>query len=147
MSDEQKASKYAGNNPQRAIRLNSGWPQQVKDLLSELAVIKPLSARLGEAWILQKGYDEVLQAAGNELLWDSRPRQWWRKERIDLALVQIAGRCQQRPFWCGAAEVVDLSGGDVLTFLSICQFIWDAWLQVSQPAVTTHPPPITVGRG
>ena len=55
---------------------------------------------------------------------------WWKKERIELAIVQIAGRCQQRPLWSGYHEIIDLSGGNILTFLSICQFIWDTQSQV-----------------
>ena len=66
---------------------------------------------------------------------DKKP--WWKKERIELALIQIAGRCQQRPLWSGAADVIDLSGGNILTFLSICQFIWDTQNQLEQ--VKGHP--------
>ena len=57
-------------------------------------------------------------------------REWWRKERIELALIQVAGRCQERPIWSGREEVVDLSGGNILTFLNICQSIWETQSQL-----------------
>ena len=31
-------------------------------------------------------------------------------------------------FWSGEKEVVDLSGGNVATFIRICRFIWEEWL-------------------
>jgi hypothetical protein len=126
LTQEQKAMRYAGKSPARAVRLDDNWPPSIKTDLLKLAESNPLSARLGEAWILQKGVvPNVLEEP-----WNEKGRQWWKKERIDLALLQIAGRCAQRPFWCGRTEVIDLSGGNILIFMSICQIIWDVWLQI-----------------
>ena len=67
-----------------------------------------------------------------EMLSAMQEKIWWKKERIELALVQIAGRCQQRPLWSGFCELIALSGGNILTFLSICQFIWDTQNQIGK---------------
>ncbi len=130
MSPEEKASRYAGKNSRRVVKVDEDWPDRVKESLLKLAETDPLGARLGEAWLLQKGQFENLARQLAPQPWNEERRQWWRKERIELALVQIAGRCQQRPIWCGHEEIVDLSGGNILIFLGICQLIWDAWIQV-----------------
>lgn len=126
LTPEQKGLRYGGKNRSRAVRPHETWPPSVRADLKQLAENSPLSARLGEAWILQKG----IIANVIEEPWNDRSHQWWKKERIDLALLQIAGRCAQRPFWCGRSEVIDLSGGNILIFMSICQIIWDMWLQI-----------------
>jgi hypothetical protein len=124
LTADEKGRRYAGQNRTRSVRVDDDWPEDVKQLLLRLAEADPLSARLGEAWILQKGFEGVDAAP-----WNSPARQYWKKERIDLALIQIAGRCMQRPIFSGHEEIIDLSGGNILIFLSICQFIWDAQLQ------------------
>jgi len=131
VSPAEKARRYVGRNPQKAVRLDQTWPDSVKELLADLASTDPLSARLGEAWVLQKGFDGLTES-GSKLPWEDESQQWWRKERIEVALAHIASRCQQRPLWCGENEIMELSGGNILTFLSICQFIWDALLQVGE---------------
>ena len=73
------------------------------------------------------------------MLTEMQSKEWWQKERIELALVQIAGRCQQRPIWAGKTEIIDLSGGNILTFLSICQFIWDTYNQVGHSEMLQRP--------
>ena len=131
MSPSDKAVKYGGGNRGRSVKADRNWPDEFKDGLRILAEDDPLSARLLEAWALQQldrsrhGRRTVGPADLNMgMLEEMRRKQWWIKERIDLALVQIAGRCQQRPIWSGYPEIIDLSGGNILTFLSICQNIW-----------------------
>jgi hypothetical protein len=129
----EKAKRYGGRSPARSVKTDKEWPEQFKSGIEELAVTDPLSARLLEAWVLQRldrapngrrqAAVEALDMSEYEAM---RAKEWWNKERIDLALIQIAARCQERPIWCGHEEVMALSGGSILTFLSLCQFIWDA---------------------
>lgn len=136
---EEKAKRYGGRSPERAVKVDSNWPAAFRERLLELSHSDPLSARLYEAWTLQlldrkkSGAPIALPA---ELTWDlfegEGLKVWWRKERVELALVQIAGRCQARPFWGGVTELVELSGGNILTFLSICQLIWETQNQVGK---------------
>lgn len=67
--------------------------------------------------------------AGGVFPWESRDKQYWKKERVDLALLQIAARNQQRMIWSGEKEVLDLTAGNILVFMSLCQYIWAAWLR------------------
>lgn len=137
MSPGDKARKYGGRNKRRCVKIEDGWPEAFKVGLYALAEEDPLSARLLEAWALQrtsrnvKGKKSPLAPVPSMgMLEEMREKPWWNKERIDLALMQIAGRCQQRPLWSGHTEIIELSGGNILTFLSICQFIWDTYNKV-----------------
>ena len=137
MAPVDKARRYGGRNPKRSVKTDDNWPDVFKTDLLALAEHDPLSARLLEAWALQtidRESTRTRRPPTNTLaigLLDAmRQREWWVKERLELALTQIAARCQERPIWCGSSEVVDLSGGSILTFLSLCQFIWDTHNQL-----------------
>ena len=139
MAPKDKALKYGGTNPRRSVKVDPDWPQEFQDAIAEYAEVEPLSARLLEAWVLQQlGRSNARERAASfprlsmTMLTAMRAKRWWIKERVELALVQIAGRCQQRPIWAGFPELIDLSGGNILTFLSICQFIWDTHRQLSR---------------
>lgn len=126
---------YAGSNPQRAVKTDESWPAKVRKCLSDLSNTDPLSARLGEAWYLQRsGRADFSIDEFCERPWDKARAQWWRKERIEQALFQIAGRCQQRIIWTGANEIVELSGGNILIFISLCQHIWSTRLRLANRA-------------
>lgn len=58
-----------------------------------------------------------------------RERRWWRKERLDQAVLQLMTRCQQRFMWWGYDDIRSLSGGNITVFLHICHRIWDGFLK------------------
>lgn len=43
--------------------------------------------------------------------------------------MQITSRNQQQLQWFGRDELLALSGGNILAFMSLCQHIWDVWLR------------------
>ena len=132
---EDKARRYGGRNKGRSVKVDGDWPEDFKIGILALAEDDPLTARLLEAWVLQKIDKRKSPLPGEpsmEMLSAMQEKIWWKKERIELALVQIAGRCQQRPLWSGFCELIALSGGNILTFLSICQFIWDTQNQIGK---------------
>ena len=128
-SPEEKAKKYAGVSPQRSIKIRDDWPEKWSDLLKEVAAQNPLSARLGEAWIRQQKRTLPYEPPEDPLPWEKSGKRYWRKERISQALMQIAGRCGERMIWAGEDSILALSGGNILVFVSLCQHIWDAWIQ------------------
>jgi hypothetical protein len=130
---EEKAKSYCGKSPERALRFEPSWPEAWKQYLKTLAADNPLSARFGEAWARQKGKGGVITniPAGTPV-WEQDKNKYWRKERIEAALMQIAGRCGQRMFWFGVDDVLALSGGNVLVFVSLCQHIWASWLRTQR---------------
>jgi hypothetical protein len=132
LTPEQRATKYCGTSPERAVKLEQSWPNNWKEELLKLTRIDPLSARLGEAWARQKDKrkkDVVNYPLMNPPVWCEPANKYWRKERIQVALMQIAGRCAERMIWSGKDDIVELSGGNILIFVSICQHIWSAWLR------------------
>jgi hypothetical protein len=56
-------------------------------------------------------------------------RKWWRKERLDQAVLQLMTRLQQRFMWWGYDDIRSLSGGNITVFLHICHRIWDGFLK------------------
>jgi hypothetical protein len=126
----QKANDYVKSDKTKAIRLEEDWPKKWQSFLRKLAEQDPLSARLGEAWARQRGPSkkEVMTKIPKTgpYPWD---KQWWRKERIEQALLQIASRNNQQIQWYGKDDILSLSGGNILAFLSLCRHIWDVWIR------------------
>ena len=95
-------------------------------------------AKLGEAWFRQQIANEfkkwkkdktaVSEFDPKEVFekpWESRT--WWKKERMALAVLQIAAANAQRVLFFGEADIVALSGENILAFVSICREIWESW--------------------
>lgn len=125
LTPDEKARRYASTSPEKLV-LGEGWQAGIRKLFTEIAMENPLSAKLGEAWIRQR------KNAGSASLLHAKPWEknvWWKKERIQQALMQIASLCRQRMLWAGRDEVLALSGGNILVFVSLCQHIWAAWIQ------------------
>ena len=143
MPSEDKAKRYGGRDRGRCVKVDRDWPDDFQKDVRALAEENPLSARLLEAWVLQQlgrpptsGQRVPPCDLNIAMLSVMQKKTWWKKERTELALLQIAGRCQQRPLWSGFDEIIDLSGGNILTFLSLCQFIWDMQNQAEEEGET-----------
>lgn len=130
---EKRALIYGGKAPERAVRLDPPWPEVWKEFLRSLAKHDPLSARLAESWARQKGKGQVVnQIPQAPYPWDRKKKTvYWRKERVQAALMQIASRCSQRMIWGGYEDVNQLSGGNILVFVGMCQQIWSEWIKTT----------------
>lgn len=122
-----KVRRYGLRDPESALRFDSSFSQETIIALKQLAQRELLSAKLGEIWIKQKGDVYDLNVPDKELPWEKSL--WWRKERREVVALQIASQTQQKALWGGAEDLVGLSGGNILVFLSLNQFIWDSWIQ------------------
>ena len=124
------AREYVGTTePERALKIEGDWPEAWKAFLRELFARDPLSSKLAEAWMRQKGSEKLIRTdppPSADFPWN---RPYWRKERIRQALFQLAARSAQRPTWAGAESIVALCMGGTLVFVSVCQHIWDAFLR------------------
>ncbi len=121
-----RARRYVKSNPSNVIASQDRIGKEHAGVLADIAARSPLSARLGVAWLLQQAEQErevSAEALAGEP-WNMGSRVWWKKERSQQALLQIAASQKQRMKWYGPGDIVALSGGDILVFLSICQFIW-----------------------
>ena len=54
------------------------------------------------------------------LPWEADSKKWWKKERLDQALLQIAARRQQKMEWAGDEEILGLAAGNILAFVDLC---------------------------
>ena len=123
----EEARILAGANPQGALELGPSWPTTIVAQLEGIAGTDPLAAKLAEVWYRQKGFPK----GGKTVDLENEIRKYWRKERIELVLLKIAGKRKQRAIYSGESDLLGLSGGNILVFLSLCQYIWDYASQVS----------------
>lgn len=91
-----------------------------------------LDAVLAAAWGRQTGgarfkHEHREKAPPEDAPWNHR--KWWRKERLDQAVLQLTTRCQQRFLWWGFDDICSLSGGNITVFLHICHRVWDGFLK------------------
>ena len=125
---EQKLKSYVRSSPEAVIDSDPDWPPEVDHALRQLALDDPLQAKLGEAWVRQKMKRKQPELPSVGVYpWQKKP--YWKKERIQQALMQIAARRGQRLVWGGMKETIALAGGNILIFVSICQQVWAAWLR------------------
>lgn len=122
----------------RILHINEDWPSDWKSFLENLLEESILSAILAEAWARQRGKEEIVNniPINRPYPWDQK--KWWKKERIEQALMQIASRNNQRLHWSGFENIMDLSGGSILAFIYISKYIWDAWLKDNQYKYNDH---------
>ncbi|MBU0768928.1 MAG: hypothetical protein KJ687_07545 [Proteobacteria bacterium] len=128
LTTREKIEKYAGKNQRDIINLDHDWATSVKECLLSVADHDVLSAKLGEAWVRQQ-YERKnpdLPSDGYSP-WDNK--KWWLKERMFMALLQIAAKRAQKIIWARKNDILNLSGGNILMFLSMLEHIWAAWLR------------------
>jgi hypothetical protein len=124
---EEESWRYFRNKQRRFVvirGLNEYLTDRIKDVCEEDS--SPLELRLAAAWALERvRRGESSRQIANEL--SERPwrRPWWKKERIGVALLQIASFANQRKLYYGWWNLVYLAGGNITAFLQICNEIWD----------------------
>jgi hypothetical protein len=102
-------------------------PSIYHDALLKICGSSPLDLRLAGAWVLQQLNRKLSEAEVMKRI-PEKPwaHQWWRKERIGVALVQIASAANQRRRYFGWKPITFLAGANISAFLLICSEIWDA---------------------
>jgi hypothetical protein len=118
----------------RLARAVGPVPEEIKRRLLEVCGRdpSPLDLRLAGAWFLQQRkrgvpQHELLKRLGelqgtSEVPWRHK---WWRKERVGVALLQLASRTNQRRLYYGWKTIVELSGANITAFLLLCAEVWD----------------------
>lgn len=134
LSAKEKAEECASSkNPSKALGLEPDWSSEIKIALDELGMKNILSAKLGEAWVRQTVSQNIdlqeISTAITQRPWEGDDRQWWRKERNGQAILQIAASNKQRIPYSGKRDVLALSGENILVLATICQKIWESWMQ------------------
>ena len=130
LTPKQKVNQEMGlREPEKYLKIDAKWSKETKVALIRLAKKDLYSAKLGEFWVRQKGDREDLDVRDELLPWMRNSNRWWRKERANILAVLIASQSRQKSIWAGAKEILELSGGSILAFLGLNQFIWSTWLQ------------------
>lgn len=116
------------------------WDEKWKIFLTSLRKVEPLDSKLMEAWLGQKAQDRIClkfdKSIAESMPW--KERGWWKKERYEAALLQLASENSQNLFWYGTDHIILLSGGNILAFMSICRTIWSGWLRQSIEDMDGH---------
>lgn len=86
----------------------------------------PLDLRLAEAWALQRlrrgVHEHTVLAELPNYPWRNSS---WKKERIQIALLQIASLTNSKRRYFGWKTILYLSGANISSFLLLCSEIWD----------------------
>ena len=109
------------------------WSEEWKNFLAVLYRENPLEAVLAAAWGRQtgggRGKSEHRSQPPPKAPHYPWKKQWWRKERLTMAALQLSARRGQRLMWWGKKDILDLSGGNILAFLGLCYGVWNQFLK------------------
>jgi len=123
---ETEARLYFGKRA--PIAIVKRVPPRIKRRIESLCGVNPspLDLRLAEAWALQKLQKGIREKI---IISELKHRPWnnwsWRKERIPIALLQIASLTNQKRRYFGWKTILFLSGANISSFLLLCSEIWD----------------------
>ena len=135
LTPTQRAKIYVKEKP-ASLNVPADWSSEWKERLTRLWITDPLAAKLTEVWLRQKqqqkGKVYLSKEVDSELAW--KERRYWIKERNEAALIQIAGDSKEMLIWSGERHILDLSGWNILAFMTICRAIWAAWLRSTPDA-------------
>lgn len=130
LTPTERAKIYA-KEKQPLLNIPNNWSKEWKETLEKTWRTDPLDAKLGEVWLRQRKQQKekiyLLSDLDKILTW--KERTYWKKERNEAALVQIAGDAREMLIWSGERHIIDLSGWNILAFMTICRAIWAAWLR------------------
>ncbi|MFC1699247.1 hypothetical protein ACFL1I_04730, partial [Candidatus Omnitrophota bacterium] len=130
---KEKIRHYLRNNknPDTVISIEKYWSVKWKKFLRALFRKAPLEAMLAAAWARQSGINGSPESRLELLPPKNKPwnKVYWRKERIQQALMQIASRSKQRMLWAGRDDIIGSSSGNISIFLSICYEVWETFLR------------------
>lgn len=130
LTPSERAKIYVKEKPS-SLNIPADWSVEWNDTLTKLWVSDPLAAKLTEVWLRQKKQQRekvyLLKDIDSNLAWQER--RYWIKERNEAALIQIAGDAKEMLIWSGERHILDLSGWNILAFMTICRAIWAAWLR------------------
>jgi hypothetical protein len=135
-SESQESALYTGGKRARRDVVLKGVPQSLQTSIERICGrdASLLELRLAAAWVTQQIQREFDLDAIRQMMRDNEPpwrRSSWRKERIEVALLQIASMTNQRKIYFGWKTVLYLSGADIRAFLRICEEVWELAAKVS----------------
>jgi hypothetical protein len=144
LEPHKEASAYLASSRFKDHITRSRLPTKIQDGLIDLVNLTALDAldlHLAIVWSWQctkRGVPpEVVVESFATKPWK---HSWWRKERIELALMQLASANSQRRRFFGWDTIVSLAGGNISAFLLVFSMLWEHLLKrhtdpLSLPAI------------
>jgi hypothetical protein len=142
---EAEAKQYFGKRPPNSIvkKVSKRVKERIESLCGKSP--SPLDLRLAEAWALQKLQRGVKEGV---ILAELKRYPWlnssWRKERVPIALLQIASLTNQKRRYFGWKTILYLSGANISSFLLLCSEIWDLSTKIDINPLEDYPLPPSV---
>lgn len=145
-SETEEAELYLGKNAESRRRIvvrhvSKKLQSAIESRCGENCSV--LDLRLASAWALQqvqRGIDEdtiIHGIAATPAPWE---RGSWRKERVEIALLQIASMTNQRKYYFGWTSALYLSGSDIRAFLRICEEVWELAAKIDPKGLSANLP-------
>jgi hypothetical protein len=139
-SAESESRVYFPSQTIRKVLQQSKLPPAIQERIWHLLGSRgsPLQLRLAAAWSsqrLQRGETEAEILAEldrlslGELPWEWK---WWKKERVEVALLQLASVARERKKYFGWETVLFLAGCNVTAFLRLLSEIWESASKVDE---------------
>lgn len=126
LTPEQEVDSYDRKGSTNLLPRSDGWPEDWNNFLRELFAKNRYEAKLAEVWLRQvAGRGAPLPSAAEAAATAPWSGKWWKKERRDALLMQIASRARQRRLYGGWDALMTLSGSNILVFISLCREIWE----------------------
>ena len=130
LTAEKEVQKYARSQKVTIQeKPDEKWPPAWRAAVEDLYGVSRFRGRLAETWVrqqLRNGRDlAVLGPRGDGS--DDWEKEWWRKERREAVLTQIASECKQRKLYAGWQTLLTLSGANILILINLCREIWNQW--------------------
>jgi hypothetical protein len=139
---EKEASLYF-RDANRKIIVAKNLSDNLKDKIENVCGpnASSLELRLAAAWVLQKKQRSVAEI---DIFAELPNKPWkknksWAKERVAVALLQIASMANQKSRYFGWQSIIYLSGANISAFLLICSKIWDIAAKVGMNPIKSDP--------
>jgi len=141
-SRDVEATHYFSVIKRRDTLALKGVPEVIRRRLAKLVDrdSSGVELRLAGAWVLQRvARGEPRKRIEKNI--DSRPwlRWSWKKERVDVALLQLASMANQKKKYFGWEPTLYLSGGNISALLLLLGEMWDVACRRGEHPVESRP--------
>lgn len=142
----EEANRYFKRSRESELVKRSRLPEDLKMVLLEnySSTLSVLDLHLAIAWCHQRmNRGEPPSKIIEDLRASPWKRVWWRKERIEISLVQLASLAFGRRTLYGWNTILMLSGANITAFLLIFGEVWDYLTKIEQRPLDLQyvPPP------
>jgi hypothetical protein len=105
----------------------------------------PLDLRLAEAWAIQQANRGIdARQIVDRMSANPWRHEYWYKERVAVALLQIASKANSQKRYYGWKTIVELAGANISAFLLLCGEVWDTATKNGYDPISGNALPVTI---